>query len=57
MQRLMAMLVSLLVLALSSCVTINVYFPAAAAEKAADKFIDEVWKLKQQENQDKEPAK
>jgi uncharacterized protein YdbL (DUF1318 family) len=28
--------------ALSACVTINVYFPAAAAEKAADKIIDEV---------------
>lgn len=30
-------------LALSACVTINIYFPAAAAEKAADKIIDEVW--------------
>lgn len=30
---------------LSSCVTINIYFPAAAAEKAADKIIDEVWQL------------
>lgn len=29
-------------LALSACVTINVYFPAAAAEKAADKFIEGV---------------
>jgi len=26
------------------CVTINIYFPAAAAEKAADKIIDEVWR-------------
>jgi hypothetical protein len=30
--------------ALSACVTINIYFPAAAVEKAADKIIDEVWK-------------
>ena len=30
-------------LVLSSCVTINVYFPAAAAEKAADTIIEEVW--------------
>lgn len=30
-------------LTLSACVTINIYFPAAAAEKAADKIIDEVW--------------
>ncbi len=29
-----------------ACVTINIYFPAAAAEKAADKIIDEVWQLK-----------
>ena len=28
------------------CVTINIYFPAAAAEQAADKIIDEVWQLK-----------
>lgn len=28
---------------LGACVTINVYFPAAAAEKAADRIIDEVW--------------
>ncbi len=31
---------------LSGCVTINIYFPAAAAEKAADRIIDEVWQLK-----------
>lgn len=30
---------------LAGCVTINIYFPAAAAEKAADKIIDEVWNL------------
>jgi hypothetical protein len=35
-------------LALSACVTINIYFPAAAAEKAADKIIDEVWQLQKQ---------
>ena len=34
------------ILALPACVTINIYFPAAAAEKAADKIIDEVWQLK-----------
>jgi hypothetical protein len=31
---------------LQGCVTINIYFPAAAAEKAADKIIDEIWQLK-----------
>lgn len=29
--------------AVTACVTINIYFPAAAAEKAADKVIDEIW--------------
>ncbi len=33
-------------LLLSACVTINVYFPAAAAEKAADRLIQEVWDSK-----------
>ena len=33
-------------LLVQGCVTINIYFPAAAAEKAADKIIDEVWQLK-----------
>ncbi len=42
---------------LSACVTINIYFPAAAAEKAADKIIDEVWQLKQeQQNSTEAPA-
>jgi hypothetical protein len=30
---------------MAGCVTINIYFPAAAAEKAADRIIDEVWQL------------
>lgn len=30
-------------LALAACVTINVYFPAAAAEKAADRIIQDIW--------------
>jgi len=30
-------------LVLAACVTINVYFPAAAAEKAADRIIEDVW--------------
>ena len=30
----------------AGCVTINIYFPAAAAEKAADTIIEEVWQLK-----------
>ncbi|MGH8728125.1 MAG: hypothetical protein ACREV9_08225 [Burkholderiales bacterium] len=43
--------------ALSSCVTINIYFPEAAAEKAADKIIDEVWQTKPEESPAPEPQK
>jgi hypothetical protein len=35
----------LVAMLLAGCVTINIYFPAAAAESAADKIIDEVWQL------------
>jgi hypothetical protein len=31
---------------LGACVTINIYFPAAAAEQAADRIIEEVWQIK-----------
>jgi hypothetical protein len=41
---------------LAACVTINIYFPAAAAEKAADKIIDEVWQLKRQPGASAPPA-
>lgn len=37
--------IALAACALSACVTINIYFPAAAAEKAADKIIEEVWQM------------
>lgn len=40
-------LAALLALTAASCVTINIYFPAAAAEKAADRIIDEVWQLRE----------
>jgi uncharacterized protein YdbL (DUF1318 family) len=41
--RHMPLKVAALCLLLSACVTINVYFPAAAAEKAADRIIEDVW--------------
>ena len=44
--KLKNMVLILVSASLSACVTINIYFPAAAAEKAADKIIDEVWQLK-----------
>ncbi|MCV6637616.1 YdbL family protein [Candidatus Albibeggiatoa sp. nov. NOAA] len=36
-------------LIMTACVTINVYFPAAAAEKAADQIIDKVWGEEEQQ--------
>jgi uncharacterized protein YdbL (DUF1318 family) len=33
----------LLLIVATSCVTINIYFPEAAVEKAADRIVDEVW--------------
>ncbi len=57
MQRIMTLFAVLGVLALPACVTINIYFPAAAAEKAADKIIDEVWQIKQGEQKPAEPSK
>ena len=35
--------VAAIALFLMSCVTINIYFPAAAAEQAADRIIEDVW--------------
>ena len=46
-----AVIALVVTIGLSACVTINIYFPAAAAEKAADKIIDDVWRL-----QDTAPA-
>jgi len=43
-------------LAASACVTINIYFPAAAAEKAADRIIDEVWQTRETQPPQAAPA-
>ena len=42
MRKLAGFLVALSLSLVSACVTINVYFPAAAAEKAAEQFIGKV---------------
>lgn len=43
MRRLVPLKLALVCVLTAACVTINVYFPAAAAEKAADKIIEDVW--------------
>jgi uncharacterized protein YdbL (DUF1318 family) len=40
-----------LIFFITSCVTINIYFPAAAVEKAADKIVEEVWGEKQKKEE------
>ena len=57
MRNLTVCVAFVLALLLHGCVTINIYFPAAAAEKAADKIIDEVWQLKTPEQPAKPPSK
>lgn len=47
MIRIFPLLMALGTSVIAGCITINIYFPAAAAEKAADSIIDEVWPLKQ----------
>ena len=42
MSRFSLVLMSFTLLVLAACVTINVYFPAAAAERAAEEFVGDV---------------
>lgn len=42
MRRVLPLKVALLTLFIAACVTINVYFPAAAADKAADQVIKDI---------------
>jgi uncharacterized protein YdbL (DUF1318 family) len=44
MRRVLPLKIALVSLLIAACVTINVYFPAAAADKAADQFIQDVTK-------------
>ena len=43
-------------LVMSACVTINIYFPEAAAEKAADRIIEDVWQIREQPAAEPAPA-
>ena len=44
MRRVLSLKIALASLLFAACVTINVYFPAAAADKAADQFINDITK-------------
>ena len=47
-RRLLMLTAASALLMQGACVTINVYFPAAAAEKAADRIIEEVYNLRRE---------
>ena len=42
---------------LTACVTINIYFPAAEAQRAADEIIDDVWQIKNEDESNTSAAK
>jgi uncharacterized protein YdbL (DUF1318 family) len=42
-------------LAVNACVTVNIYFPAAAVERAADQIVKETWGDEAKPNQQSEP--
>src|SRR5690242_20921546 len=56
MRKLVYVLLTTVMVALVGCVTINVYFPEAAAQKAADRFIGTVIDQGNAPAQDSKPA-
>jgi uncharacterized protein YdbL (DUF1318 family) len=55
MRRLLPIKLLALSCLLAACVTVNVYFPAAAAEQAADRIIDTVTSQQQKNNEETPP--
>jgi uncharacterized protein YdbL (DUF1318 family) len=55
MRRLLPIKLLALSCLLAACVTVNVYFPAAAAEQAADRIIDTVTSQQQKDNENTAP--
>jgi len=55
MRRLKINLLLTAAIFVAACVTINVYFPAAQAEKAADRIISDVWGRESAPGEEEEP--
>jgi uncharacterized protein YdbL (DUF1318 family) len=51
MKRRMRFLTMGLMLFIAACVTVNIYFPAAAVQKAADEIVDDVRKVEKKDEQ------
>jgi uncharacterized protein YdbL (DUF1318 family) len=54
MKKKLNLIVTLAVLVLVSCITVNVYFPASAIQKAADEIVDDI-RGKDQKQEQKKP--
>ncbi|MFH0933407.1 MAG: DUF1318 domain-containing protein [Nitrospirota bacterium] len=54
MKRRMRFLTMGLMLFIAACVTVNIYFPAAAVQKAADEIVDDVRKVEKKDEQKSE---
>ncbi len=44
------------ILFIAACVTVNIYFPAPAAEKAAEKIVKEIWGVEKPAEEDANPG-
>jgi len=51
MKRRFRFLITGLIIFIASCVTVNIYFPAAAVQKAADEIVEDVRKVDKKEEQ------
>ncbi len=51
MKRKFSFLSFSMIIFIASCVTVNIYFPAAAVQKAADEIVEDVRKMEQKEEQ------
>lgn len=51
MKRRFRFLITGLIIFIASCVTVNIYFPAAAVQKAADEIVEDVRKVEKKEEQ------
>jgi uncharacterized protein YdbL (DUF1318 family) len=51
MKRKMRSLIFVLIIFIASCVTVNIYFPAAAVQKAADEIVEDVRGMEKQQEQ------
>jgi len=51
MKRKFSFLSFAIIIFVASCVTVNIYFPAAAVQKAADEIVEDVRKMEQKQEQ------